>query len=345
MKFIDEATVQVAAGHGGPGALSFRREKSVPKGGPDGGDGGDGGDVEITVDAALNTLVDFRFRPRIGAGNGRPGSGRDRTGARGADAELRVPPGTTVMDAETQEVIGDLTAPGQRLLAARGGRRGLGNARFKSSVNQAPRRTTRGEPGEARTLLLQLKLVADVGLLGLPNAGKSTLIAAVSASRPKIADYPFTTLVPNLGVVRVGVDSSFVMADIPGLIPGAADGAGLGTRFLRHLSRVRALAHLIDIAPVDGSDALGNIEAVERELFAYSPAFAELPMFMVPTKMDLAPDSTVPAALRERFAERPVLPVSAVAGTGLEGLCQALLQRVRELDAAVPATPPAALAG
>ena len=337
MKFVDEATVEVTAGHGGPGAVSFRREKSVPKGGPDGGDGGDGGDVAVVVDAALNTLVDFRFRPLIEAGNGRPGRGRGRTGARGSDAELRVPPGTTVMDAETQEVIGDLTAVGQRLLAARGGRRGFGNTRFKSSVNQAPRRTTPGEPGEARTLSLQLKVVADVGLLGLPNAGKSTLIAALSASRPKIAAYPFTTLVPNLGVVRVGVDASFVMADVPGLIPGAAQGAGLGTRFLRHLSRVRALVHLIDVLPADGSAPLANAEALERELFTYSPAFAALPIIMAPAKMDLAPDSPVPQVLRQRFPSRPVQPISAVAGIGLKPLCQTLMQHLRELDAAASA--------
>ena len=338
MRFVDEATVQVAAGAGGPGAVSFRREKSVPKGGPDGGDGGDGGDVALVVDAALNTLVDFRFRPRIVAGNGRPGSGRDRRGARGADARLKVPPGTTVMDAETQEVIGDLTAPGQCLLAARGGRRGLGNARFKSSVNQAPRRATRGEPGEARALRLELKLVADVGLVGLPNAGKSTLIAAVSASRPKIADYPFTTLTPNLGVVRVGPAASFVMADVPGLIPGAARGAGLGTRFLRHLSRVRALVHVVDVAPADGSAPLANVAAVEAELFGHSPALREVPMLMAPTKMDLAPDSPLPALLRQRDPSRPVLPISPVSGLGLTRLCGALMRCLDAIDRGPRAT-------
>ena len=333
MQFVDEVTVRVAAGKGGPGALSFRREKYIAKGGPDGGDGGDGGDVVLVADAALNTLVDFRFHPVCRAKNGQPGSGRDRTGARGADAEVRVPAGTTVVDDETLEVIGDLAGAGERLVAARGGRRGLGNTRFKSSTNRAPRRTTPGDPGEARTLRLQLKLIADVGLLGLPNAGKSTLVAAVSASKPKIADYPFTTLRPNLGVVRVDVDASFVMADIPGLVAGAASGAGLGTRFLRHLARTRVLVHLVDVAPVDGSDPLENVAAVERELFAYSAAFRERPIWMAPSKMDLAPDTEVAAALRERFPERPVFPISAVTGRGVAALTGALMRYLDEADA------------
>ena len=333
MQFVDEVTVRVAAGKGGPGALSFRREKYVAKGGPDGGDGGDGGDVVLVADAALNTLVDFRFHPVCRAKNGQPGSGRGRTGARGADAEVRVPAGTTVVDDETLEVMGDLAGPGERLVAARGGRRGLGNTRFKSSTNRAPRRTTAGDPGEARTLRLQLKLIADVGLLGLPNAGKSTLVAAVSASKPKIADYPFTTLRPNLGVVRVDVDASFVMADIPGLVAGAASGAGLGTRFLRHLARTRVLVHLVDVAPVDGSDPVENATAVERELFAYSTAFRERPIWMAPSKMDLAPDAGVAAALRERFPERPVFPISAVTGQGVAALTGALMRYLDEADA------------
>ncbi len=333
MQFVDEVTVRVAAGKGGPGALSFRREKYIAKGGPDGGDGGDGGDVVLVADAALNTLVDFRFHPVCRAKNGRPGSGRDRTGARGADAEVRVPAGTTVVDDDTLEVIGDLAGPGERLVAARGGRRGLGNTRFKSSTNRAPRRTTPGDPGEARTLRLQLKLIADVGLLGLPNAGKSTLVAAVSASKPKIADYPFTTLRPNLGVVRVDVDASFVMADIPGLVAGAASGAGLGTRFLRHLARTRVLVHLVDVAPVDGSDPLENVAAVERELFAYSSAFRARPIWMAPSKMDLARDAEVAAALRERCPDRPVFPISAVTGRGVAALTGALMRYLDEADA------------
>ena len=332
MQFVDEVTVRVTAGKGGPGALSFRREKYIAKGGPDGGDGGDGGDVVLVADAALNTLVDFRFHPVCRATNGQPGSGRDRTGARGADAEVRVPAGTTVVDDETLEVIGDLAGPGERLVAARGGRRGLGNTRFKSSTNRAPRRTTAGDPGEARTLRLQLKLIADVGLLGLPNAGKSTLVAAVSASKPKIADYPFTTLRPNLGVVRVDVDASFVMADIPGLVEGAASGAGLGTRFLRHLARTRVLVHLVDVAPVDGSDPVENVAAVERELFAYSAAFQERPIWMAPSKMDLAPDTNVAAALGDRYPERPVFPISAVTGQGVAALTGALMRYLDEAD-------------
>ena len=334
MQFVDEVTVRVAAGKGGPGALSFRREKYIAKGGPDGGDGGDGGDVVLVADAALNTLVDFRFHPLCRARNGQPGSGRDKTGARGDDAELRVPAGTTVIDDETLEVIGDLSSEGERLLAARGGRHGLGNTRFKSSTNRAPRRTTPGEPGEARILRLQLKLIADAGLLGLPNAGKSTLIAAVSASRPKIADYPFTTLRPNLGVVKVGVDASFVMADIPGLVAGAAAGAGLGTRFLRHLARTRVLVHLVDVAPADGSDPVDNVAVVERELFAYSPGFRERPIWMAPSKMDLAPDTSIPDALRERFPDRPLFPISAATGQGVSALNAALMRHLGTVDAA-----------
>ena len=334
MQFVDEVTVRVAAGKGGPGALSFRREKYIAKGGPDGGDGGDGGDVVLVADAALNTLVDFRFHPLCRAKNGQPGSGRDKTGARGADAEMRVPAGTTIIDDETLEVSGDLSTPGGRLVAARGGRHGLGNARFKSSTNRTPRRTTPGEPGEARVLRLQLKLIADVGLLGLPNAGKSTLVAAVSASRPKIADYPFTTLRPNLGVVRVDDDASFVMADIPGLVAGAASGAGLGTRFLRHLARTRVLVHLVDVAPTDGSDPVENAAAVERELFAYSPAFRERPIWLAPSKMDVAPDARVVAALRERYPERPMFPISSVTGAGVAALTAALMRHLDQVDAA-----------
>ncbi len=332
MQFVDEAIVRIAAGNGGHGALSFRREKFVAKGGPDGGDGGDGGDVILVADAALNTLVDFRFQPFCRARNGQTGGGRDKTGAGGADALLRVPTGTTVIDDETLEVIGDLAEPGERLLAARGGRHGLGNSRFKSSTNRTPRRTTPGEPGEARVLRLQLKLIADVGLLGLPNAGKSTLIASVSASKPKIADYPFTTLRPNLGVVRVDAAASFVMADIPGLVSGAAGGAGLGTRFLRHLARNRVLVHLVEVAPLDGSDPLVNVEVVERELFAYSAAFRDRPIWMAPSKTDLADAAGLVTALRERYPDRPVFPISSVTGRGLAPLTNALMRHLVEVD-------------
>ena len=332
MQFVDEVAVSVAAGKGGPGALSFRREKSVAKGGPDGGDGGDGGDVVLVANEALNTLVDFRFQPHYRAENGRPGSGRNKTGASGQALTLNVPAGTTVIDEDTLEVIGDLPRAGSRLLVARGGRRGFGNARFKSSTDRAPRRTTPGEPGETRELRLQLQVIADVGLLGLPNAGKSTLIARVSASKPKIADYPFTTLVPNLGVVRVDTDTSFVVADIPGLVPGAARGAGLGTRFLRHLTRTRILLHLVDVAPPDGSDPLHNIDAIESELLAYSPAFAERPVWMAPNKMDLTTDTEVADAIRAHYPDRPVYPISAVTGEGVPALVGALAAGLAGID-------------
>ncbi len=321
MQFIDEATVHVHAGRGGDGALSFRREKFVARGGPDGGDGGDGGDVIMVADASLNTLVDFRYQPRYRAGNGQPGSGRNKTGAHGEQCEIRVPLGTTVIDADTREPIGDITEPGQRLLVARGGRHGLGNTRFKSSTNRAPRRITPGAPGDERELSLQLKLLADVGLLGMPNAGKSTLIGAISAARPKIADYPFTTLVPNLGVVRVDDEASFVMADIPGLIAGASTGSGLGAQFLRHLSRTRLLLHLVDVHPPDGSDPVANAVAVEAELAAYSPALARRPIWLVPTKTDLVDRTSLDALLvrlRSQCPSREVLPISAVERRGLD---------------------------
>ncbi len=315
MQFIDEASVHVQAGKGGDGALSFRREKFIARGGPDGGDGGDGGDVVLVADAALNTLVDFRYQPRYRAGNGQPGGGRNKTGARGEDREIKVPLGTSVIDADTREFLGDLIEPGGRLLVAGGGRRGLGNSRFKSSTNRAPRRTTPGAVGDERELSLQLKLLADVGLVGMPNAGKSSLIAAVSAARPKIADYPFTTLIPNLGVVRVDNEASFVMADVPGLIAGAARGAGLGIQFLRHLARTRLLLHLIDCCPADGTDPVCNAATIETELAAYSGALAERPIWLVPTKSDLL-DGAALRALVERlgsaFPNREILPVSAM---------------------------------
>jgi len=338
MQFIDEAIIRVEAGKGGNGCLSFRREKYVAKGGPDGGDGGDGGDVVLVADQALNTLVDFRYQPRYRAENGQSGSGRNRTGAAGASCRVKVPVGTSVIDEETLESLGDLTEPGQELLVAKGGRRGLGNTRFKSSVNRAPRRTTPGEPGEARELRLQLKLLADVGLLGMPNAGKSTLIGAVSAARPKVADYPFTTLVPNLGVVRLGSDASFVMADIPGLIAGAAEGAGLGVQFLRHLARTRVLLHLVEIAPLDGSDPLTNALTIEDELAAYSAALAQRPIWTVLTKADVADAQTREATHRrfqETFPERRVFVVSAVTGDGLAPLLEAVMAKVVEIRTAL----------
>ena len=331
MQFIDEATIRVEAGKGGGGCLSFRREKFVARGGPDGGNGGDGGNVVLVADDALNTLIDFRYQPLYRAGNGQPGSGRNRTGAGGDDRRVRVPVGTSVVDEETLETIGDLTHAGQELLVATGGRHGMGNAHFKSSTNRAPRRTTPGDAGEQRILRLQLKLMADVGLLGLPNAGKSTLVAAISAARPKIADYPFTTLVPSLGVVGSGSEESFVVADIPGIIEGAAQGAGLGTQFLRHVARTRILLHLIDSAPVDGSDPLDNAMIVERELAGYSQALARRPRWLVLNKMDLL-DAEAREALDGRFAvafpDRPRYGISAASGAGLHDLVDALKETV-----------------
>ncbi|MCZ6659683.1 MAG: Obg family GTPase CgtA [Gammaproteobacteria bacterium] len=337
MQFIDEATIHVLAGKGGNGCLSFRREKNVAKGGPDGGDGGDGGDVWLIADGALNTLIDFRYQPRFSAGNGQPGSGRNKTGAQGANRAIKVPVGTSVLDEDTQEVLGDLTVDGQRLLVVQGGRHGFGNTRFKSSTNRAPRRTTPGEPGEARELSLQLKLLADVGLLGLPNAGKSTLISVVSSARPKIADYPFTTLVPSLGVVRIATDASFVMADIPGLIAGAARGAGLGVQFLRHLSRTRLLLHLIDVQPEDGSDPVDNARTIEAELSSYSPALSERPNWLVLTKSDRLDEvslQTLSERVVQAFPGRRVVAISALGDVSVGTLMQAVMAdiaRTREV--------------
>ncbi len=290
MKFVDEASIKVEAGNGGNGCLSFRREKYIEFGGPDGGDGGNGGSVFLVGDEALNTLVDFRFQPNYRAGKGEHGKGSDRTGANGEDLYIKVPLGTSVYDDETEEYLGDVNSADEVMLVVEGGRRGLGNTRFKSSTNRAPRRTSLGELGERKNLRLELKLIADVGLLGLPNAGKSTLISVVSAATPKVADYPFTTLVPNLGVVRIDHESSFVIADVPGLIEGAADGAGLGVQFLKHLSRTRLLLHLVDLMPVDGSDPVSNCRLIEQELARYSEGIAEKTRWLVFTKTDLMTD-------------------------------------------------------
>ena len=334
MQFIDEASISVEAGKGGAGCLSFRREKYVAKGGPNGGDGGDGGSVYLVADAALNTLVDFRYQPRYRAKNGQPGSGRNMTGAAAADLFVKVPVGTTVIDEDTRDVLGDLLAAGQTLKVAAGGYRGLGNTRFKSSTNRAPRKTTPGTPGESRKLRLQLKLIADVGLLGLPNAGKSTLLSRISASRPKIADYPFTTLVPSLGVVGGDSDRSLVVADIPGLIEGAAEGAGLGTRFLRHVARTRLLLHLIDVAPVDESHPLDNLIVIENELLAYSEAFGERPVIIVLNKIDLVDEeqlNALQAQFAEAFPEREISVISAVTGAGIDALVHRLQDAVIDL--------------
>lgn len=333
MQFLDEATIRVQAGKGGNGALSFRREKYVARGGPDGGNGGDGGDVVLVADTALNTLIDFRYQPSYQAKNGASGGGRNKTGAAGEPREVKVPVGTTVIDDDTEEVLGDLSVAGAQLLVAKGGHRGVGNAAFKSSTNRAPRRTTPGAPGEQRRLRLQLKLLADVGLLGLPNAGKSTLIGQVSAANPKVADYPFTTLVPNLGVVRIGVDSSFVMADIPGLIVGAAEGAGLGAQFLRHLARTRILLHLVDVLPEDGTDPLANAQAIERELGDYSGALLERPIWMALTKVDQLDDEALQAledSFAKAFPDRRVYGISSLGDIGLQALVRDLMQTLTQ---------------
>ena len=337
MKFVDEAAITVEAGAGGNGCLSFRREKYIPRGGPDGGDGGNGGDVVLFVDPNLNTLVDFRFRRRFRAERGAHGQGKDRTGRHGASLRIPVPAGTVVIEADSGETLGELTATGDEMLVARGGRKGLGNARFKSSTNRAPRRTTDGSPGECLALRLELKVLADVGLVGMPNAGKSTLIRAVSAARPKVADYPFTTLVPNLGVVREGPDRSFVMADIPGLIEGAADGAGLGLQFLRHLARTRVLLHLVDVtAAFDGADPIEQVHVVERELAAFDADLAGRERWLVPAKLDLVPESEragVVATLVDGLRwNGPVYPISALTRSGTDALCAAVMRQLEDDD-------------
>jgi GTP-binding protein len=334
MKFVDEATIRVQAGNGGHGCLSFRREKYVERGGPDGGDGGGGGSVYLVADAAMNTLADFRVARKFRAESGQGGAGRNKTGRSGNDLDVRVPCGTVVHDIDTGELICDLTEDGQRQMVAAGGRGGLGNTRFKSSTNRAPRKTTNGTPGEGRHLKLELRVLADVGLLGMPNAGKSTLISAMSQARPRIADYPFTTLHPNLGVVRVGMLQSFVMADIPGLIEGAAEGAGLGIRFLKHLQRTGLLLHVVDIAPVDTrEDPVHAVQALEQELAKFSSELAEKPRWLVINKIDLLDDETL-ALIKEDLLQKldwkgPVFEVSAATGEGTDALGQAIM---RELE-------------
>jgi GTPase len=332
MKFVDEAEIVVEAGKGGNGVMSFHREKFIDRGGPDGGDGGDGGSIWLVADNSLNTLVDFRFQPRYRAEHGAKGGKSNCTGVSGADLVVRVPVGTSVYEADTEELLGDMVAPGQRLLVAKGGFHGLGNARFKSSVNRSPRKTTHGTPGEVRRLQLQLKVVADVGLLGLPNAGKSSLIAAVSSARPRVADYPFTTLVPNLGVVRVGDEGSFVMADIPGLIEGASEGAGLGIRFLKHLARTRVLLHLVDVAPPDQSDPAQAARTIINELERFSPVLAGKERWLVLNKMDLVSPEERPA-MQEYMVDSlewqgKVFAISAAQRDGTRELSEALMQEV-----------------
>ncbi|HLT05049.1 MAG TPA: Obg family GTPase CgtA [Pseudomonas sp.] len=343
MKFVDEVSISVKAGDGGNGMMSFRREKFIEKGGPNGGDGGDGGSVYLEAADNLNTLVDYRYTRRFVAPNGQKGGTSECTGAKGEDLILPVPVGTTVIDANTQEVIGDLVEPGQRLLVAQGGWHGLGNTRFKSSTNRAPRQTTPGKPGEARDLKLELKVLADVGLLGLPNAGKSTFIRSVSAAKPKVADYPFTTLIPNLGVVSIARYKSFVVADIPGLIEGASEGAGLGIRFLKHLARTRLLLHLVDIAPLDESDPADAAETILNELGKFSPALLERERWLVLNKADQLLDDEREERLKhliERLDwQGPVYVISALESEGTEALSKDIMRYLDERDRRIAEEP------
>ncbi len=329
MKFVDEAPIIVQAGKGGNGCLSFRREKYIERGGPDGGDGGDGGSVFLEADENINTLVDYRYKRSYNAKSGESGSGRNCTGAKGEDLILKVPVGTSVLDQTTEEVVGDLTEHGERFLVAQGGFHGLGNTRFKSSVNRAPRQTSNGSEGEYKELKLELKLLADVGTLGLPNAGKSTLIRAVSAAEPKVADYPFTTLIPSLGVVKIQQHRSFVIADIPGIIEGASEGAGLGIRFLKHLTRCRILLHVVDIYPIDGSDPVENALGVARELERFSETLSQRPRWLVINKCDLVDEEEAEArekAIVEALNwQGSVHRISAANLQGTKLLCEDLM--------------------
>jgi GTP-binding protein len=335
MKFVDEAHIRVEAGDGGSGCVSFRREKYIPRGGPDGGDGGDGGSVYLIADANLNTLVDFRHKRRFRAERGKTGTGRNMTGRSGEDLLVRVPVGTRVVEEETGERIGELLVDGERLLVAQGGFHGIGNARFKSSTNRAPRQSTPGTPGDRRNLSLELILLADVGILGFPNAGKSSLMRKVSSARPKVGDYPFTTLHPNLGVVSLGRGRSFVIADIPGVIEGAAEGAGLGIRFLKHLVRTRLLLHLVDVAPLDESiDLAEQVRKIEGELATFDRALADKERWLVLNKRDLL-DAVQFEQRRDEILQRlnwkgPVLGVSAVTGEGTVELTEALMRRLEQ---------------
>ena len=349
MKFVDEATIDVIAGDGGNGAASFRREQYVPRGGPDGGDGGRGGSIYAQADRNVNTLVDYRYARIHRAQRGENGHGADRYGRSGEDVVLRMPVGTVISDADTGEAIADLDHDGARALMAKGGRGGLGNLHFKSSINRAPRQTTPGEKGEVRRLHLELRVLADVGLLGLPNAGKSTLIRAISAARPKVADYPFTTLAPQLGVVRTSESRSFVVADIPGLIEGAAEGAGLGHRFLRHLARTRLLLHVVDFAPFDpDADVVRDARAIAQELANYDPALAAKPRWLVLNKLDLVPEdervARCEAIVHALAWTGPMFAIAAIDGSGCRELTYAVQDWLDthpqpEREAAQPAAP------
>lgn len=334
MKFFDEAQITIEAGKGGNGCLSFLREKYRPEGGPDGGDGGDGGSVYMEASDAINTLVDYRYQRRYRAESGQPGRGRNCTGASADDLILQVPVGTTVIDQDTREVLVDFTEPGQRAMIAKGGFHGLGNTRFKSSVNRTPRQTTNGTPGEFRNIRLELKVMADVGLLGLPNAGKSTFIRAVSAAKPKVANYPFTTLAPNLGVVSLNRHRSFVVADIPGIIEGAAEGAGLGFQFLRHVSRTRLLLHIVDMAPYDGTDPADAVDCIYHEMEKFSPTLAQRERWLVLNKLDMLPEDEREARCLEIIEklewQGPVYRISAIQSEGTQALCQDIMNHIEQ---------------
>lgn len=329
MRFVDEVIITVKAGKGGDGGCSFRREKYIPEGGPDGGDGGDGGSIFLEATESLNTLIDYRYKREFKAKSGITGMGKDRTGLSGDDLVLLVPVGTMVYDEDTGECIGDMKIAGERLCVALGGFHGLGNARFKSSVNRAPRQTSKGSEGDERRLRLELKVLADVGLLGLPNAGKSSLIRAVSSATPKVADYPFTTMHPNLGVVRIGVDQSFVMADIPGVIEGASEGLGLGLRFLRHLTRTKLMLHVIDILPPDGVDPVLSAKVIVKELKKYHTDLAKKPRWLVLNKIDLVlpeeADAECERIVKALKWKGPVFQISAASRQGTQELVKKVM--------------------
>jgi len=340
MKFIDEAKIYVKAGDGGNGAATFRREKYIPMGGPNGGDGGRGGSIYAVADRNINTLVDYRYTRKFIGKRGENGGGADQYGAGGDDIVLRMPVGTVFYDLNTEEVVADLAEHGQKVLIARGGKGGLGNLHFKSSTNRAPRQKTNGEEGEEFEFRLELRVLADVGLLGLPNAGKSTLIRAISAARPKVADYPFTTLHPNLGVVRVDDERSFVVADVPGLIEGAADGAGLGVRFLKHLQRTRILLHLVDIAPIDPeANPVRDAKAIVGELLKHDPALADKPRWLVLNKLDLIPAEDREKAIKDFLKaykkatkyDGPAFPIAAISGEGTKPLIYAIQEALEKM--------------